>query len=936
MDPARRNEDRRFTVAYASMTGCCVRNHYLWCSFGTSRNQFAVVMSHRTEISGGRAESLSDLWFLERLDQWAESDPGRFAFALDSSERVEEYTYGDVVKQSFRIAASLSAAGVRPGDRIGILMDNSPHWVFALLGIIRIGGIGVPLSTLLPSASVHRLVDHADCRLVFTDESNLDTTLEALEGSDVEVVARTPSVSGMQGWDAFLERGDKAEWNAAPSPDGTAVLMYTSGTTGNPKGVKITAKGLSHDIYGIVELLELSPDSRTLSVLPFSHVLPLVANGPGALAAGCGVVFLTAISPQRIVDAFKRHRIRFFVCVPQFFYAVHKRILAQVAEQPWLQQKVFGLLLALSRKMKNPRLSRRLFSRIHQSIGPELELLITGGSRFAPSIAEDFQALGYSMVQAYGLTETSAAATITPVSRNAVGTVGLPLRGVTVRINDPNEAGIGEVCISGEVLMQGYYQNASATDETLRDGWLHTGDLGQLDAAGNLTITGRSKDVIVLSSGKNIYPEEVEEHYEKCPYIKEMCVMSMPDVSGPGDTLHAVVVPDLDEFRKRNQTAIAQMIRYQLENRSKELASFMRVHSLTVRNEGLPRTATRKLKRFQIYEEEVQGLSTRDAATTPMEDHTRLREGVGARVAKAIHEAKPDLGGLEPDMNFDLDLGFDSLGRVELLATIETDLGVELAEEVANRILTIAELIEALQEADSVDRAPGRSWKEKLTTDNDEELAREYIRDSRASLTFFGFPTIRLFGLMARIPFRTKVRGLEKLPDSGPFLICPNHVSFLDPFLICSVLPFRVIRDIFILGYSAYFEGTIGSRLGNSVNIVPVDPNSNLTKAMRIAAVGLRKDRILLVFPEGERSFDGHLTEFKKGAAILSIELDVPLVPVGIRGTFAAWPRGGNLKAHPVEIVVGDPIHPNGFRNASDPYAAINDRLKNAVAGLLE
>ncbi len=901
-------------------------------------------MSFRTEVSGPPVEPASDLSFLERIQNWVEKDPDRFAYAVDHPDHVETYTYQDVWERSGQIAASLGASGLVAGGRVGILMDNNPGWVFALLGILRVGGVCVPLSPLLPVASIRRLVEHSESKWVFADEANRETAVGAcesldVEGKAVEVIAVDRDAPSCVGWDEFLSRGKDRAWQSETSEDRTAVLMYTSGTTGDPKGVRISARGLGSDINGLIELLDLSPDHRMLSVLPFSHVLPLVANALGSLGSGAGVVFLATISPQRIVAAFKKHHISFFVCVPQFFYAVHKRIFAQVAEQGWFQRKMFGLMFALARKMKNPASKRKLFSRIHAGVGPDLALLVTGGSRFEPQIAEDFDTLGYTMVQAYGLTETSAAATVTPVAANAIGTVGLPLRGVSIRIDNPNDAGIGEVCISGDILMQGYYRNEEATREAIRDGWFHTGDLGQLDSVGNLTITGRSKDVIVLSTGKNIYPEEVEEHYEKCPFVKEMCVMGMPDTSGPGDTLHAIVVPDLEEFRKRSQTSIAEMIRYEFENRSRELASFMRIHSLAIRNEPMPRTVTRKLKRFQIYEEEVVRTRAKEAPGV-VQDHERLREGAGLVVAKAIHDAKPDLSGLGPEMNFELDLGFDSLGRVELLADIEAELDLEVTEEVANQIFTIDDLLEAIDEAVNEagrgDTTGSRGWKEKLTADGDDELAHRFIRESKASLTFFGFPTIRLFGLIAKIPFRTKVRGVEKLPKNQAYLICPNHVSYLDPFLVCSILPFRVIRDIFILGYSDYFEGPVMSWLGSTVNIVPVDPNANLTRAMRIAAVGLRKQRILLVFPEGERSFHGNLTKFKKGSAILSIELNVPLVPVGIRGTFEAWPRGGKLRAHPVEIVVGDPIYPEEFRKTRDPYAAINEALRNAVTGLLE
>ena len=891
-------------------------------------------MNFRTEVSGPPVAPIPDDWFLDRFFELAEKDPARFALAMDHSDRVEEYSYREVAEISGRLAAALAASGVGPGDRVGILMSNSPQWVFVLLATLRMGAVVVPLSTLLPAPAVRRLAEHADCRVVFTDAGNVETGVEALGDGPIEIVGHETPSEGVVTWDSFIGRGGDAKPPSEVQPDGTAILIYTSGTTGDPKGVRISTKGISHDIKGLIELLELAPDHRILSVLPFSHVLPLVANGLGALAAGCGVIFLSQISPQRIVEAFKQHHISFFVCVPQFFYAVHKQVFGKVADGPWVMQKVFAVLMGLSRRIKKPSLRRRLFAKVHAGVGPDLSLLITGGSRFEPKIAEDFAALGYTMVQAYGLTETSAAATVTPVSDNAIGTVGQPLPGVSIRIDQPSDEGIGEVAISGDILMQGYYKNPDATAGAIRDGWFYSGDLGKLDSDGNLTITGRSKDVIVLSNGKNIYPEELEEHYEKSAVIKEICVMGMPDSSGSGESLHAVVVPDLEEFRRRNQTAITEMIKYELDHRSKDLASYQRVLSLAVRNEPLPRTVTRKLKRFELLEGEVQRLST-GRVDAPAEDDATLKEGVGVIVARVIHEAKPDLGALAPDMNLEFDLGFDSLGRVEALATIEAELELELSEDKMSQVFTIGDLVSALEDAGQGTRRGPTSWAEKLASDGYDEVASAFIKESRASLKYFGFPTIRFMGLLAKIPFRTSVRGLEKLPERGPYLLCPNHVSYLDPFLLCSVLPFRVIRDIFILGYTDYFEGPIMSRLAASVNIVPVDPNANLTRAMKVAAVGLRKERILLVFPEGERSIDGRLTTFKKGPAILSVELDAPIVPIGIRGSFEAWPRGGRLKPHPVEMVIGDPIAPAEFKGRQDPYGEINRALKKAVAELV-
>ena len=309
---------------------------------------------------------------------------------------------------------------------------------------------------------------------------------------------------------------------------------------------------LIYEIRGIVEPLEISADYRILSVLPFSHVLPLVANGLGPLCLGAGVVFLSSISPQRIVEAFHRHRISCFVCVPQFFYVLHKRIFSQVEAQPWFAQKLFEAMRRF-RGLSVPEIRRKLFARIHKAIGPDLRVLASGGSRFDSEIATDLTELGYTVANAYGLTETSAAVTATPVRDNRIGSVGKPIRGVTIRIDSPNPEGIGEIWIKGPLLMKGYYHDPHHTAEVMSGEWFRSGDLGFIDGERNLTITGRSKDVIVLASGKNIYPEEIESHYAKSSFIKELCVLGTSgNGDGPaGERLHAVVVPDMEEFRRR-------------------------------------------------------------------------------------------------------------------------------------------------------------------------------------------------------------------------------------------------------------------------------------------------------------------------------------------------------------------------------------------------
>jgi long-chain acyl-CoA synthetase len=864
-------------------------------------------------------------WIFDRIQDWARQTPDRIAFVLDQQDKVEEYRYAEVLARAEDTAAILSAHGVQPGDRVGILMENVPQWVFALLGAMKIGAVAVPLATALSEDSILRIAQHAGCKTLFADETNWE---------------KASHVAAMLGCNLARPVGPRS---TVPSPDrtakgsDTAILIYTSGTTGNPKGVELTVDNLSHEVQGVVESLQLTADHRILSVLPFSHVLPLIGNGLGPLCIGATVVFLSSISPQRIVEAFHRHRITLFICVPQFFYALHKRIFAQAASQPFPVRILFRWMKAISRRLKSPAARRRLFAKVHKAIGPDLQMLASGGSHFDLNVARDLSDIGYTVVQAYGLTETSAAATATPAQDNRIGTVGKPIRGVTVSINEPNDKGVGEVWIRGPIVMKGYYRSREKTTEAIKDGWFLTGDLGFIDSDGHLSITGRSKDVIVLANGENVYPEELEQHYSKSPYIKEICILGISEDgdSHGGGLLHAIVVPDLDEFRSRGQTGITEMIRFDIENLSKQVPSYYRIHSLAIRNDALPRTVTRKLKRFEIQEEELRRRSEKESGKDKRpdgqgKDHPRFEGRVGSVIAEFVREANPDAGALSPSMNLELDLGFDSLARVELLGLAEARLGLHIDEHKASRIFTLGELIDAFEEASGSDAVVGRSWKEIIEAATPEQVREHYIFKRRPLLDPISLFIVRMMKLLAQGFLSMRYFGLNKLP-AGPLLLCPNHESFLDGPLLVSILPSDVISRIVILGYSDYWQSSFSRRLAEACKIVPIDPNVNLVRAMQAGAVGLKQGGSVLIFPEGTRSIDGHVAEFKKGAAILAFELGVPIVPIGIRGSFEAWPRGGSFRFRPIEFYFGDPIEPGAFKGAADPYAAITEKLKDEV-----
>src|SRR5262249_33267928 len=250
---------------------------------------------------------------------------------------------------------------------------------------------------------------------------------------------------------------------------------------------------------------------------------------------------------------------------------------------------------------------RIFFVKIHRMLGPQIRYLVTGGSSFDPRIGRDLHKLGFTVLQAYGLTETTGGALLTPPKANVMGSVGQPLKGVQVKIVDPHPVegalhAVGEVAIGGVIAMKGYYNRPDATAEAIRDGWLLSGDLGYLDERGNLFVTGRRKEVIVLSSGKNIYPEEIEGHYLKSPFIQEICVMGL--LSRPGqpfaERLHAVVIPNFEILKQRKIVNAKQVIRFDIETLSQQLPSSKRILSYEIWQGSLPRTTTRKLKRFEV------------------------------------------------------------------------------------------------------------------------------------------------------------------------------------------------------------------------------------------------------------------------------------------------------------------------------------------------
>jgi long-chain acyl-CoA synthetase len=912
--------------------------------------------------------------FFGRVASAADRFGDRPAIELVRAGALDTTTYGALVGEAAQFAAWLAAAGITRGDRVAILADNDARWVACYLGAIRMGAVGVPLDTAYKPPQVRAILDNSGARVLFTTPRYLDSARAAVAAPG----ARGPQLVLLTGRAPGLAGPDEVGW-ASPvppaadvEPDDAAVILYTSGTTADPKGVVLTHANLDAERQAALAIVDVSEHDVVLGVLPLFHALAQMANLLLPLSAGARVVFLESVNSATLLEALQTRGVTIFACVPQFFYLIHQRVQAEVARAGALRRLLFRTLVAANASVRdaagwNP--GRRIFSRVHRVLGSRMRFLVTGGSRFDPVIGRGLYGLGFTVLNAYGLTETSGGATIVRPGDRFTSSVGQPFPGVEVRIADSRTAtpelrssnidvrtsdlagssqqSDGEICIRGPIVMREYFNRPDATAEAVQNGWLQTGDLGRLDAQGRLYITGRKKEIIVLSSGKNLYPEEIEGHYGQSPFIKELCVLGLTPPGQPAaERLHAVIVPDDARLRERGIVNVRELIRFELEGLAVQLPAHKRILSYDIWLDPLPRTTTGKPRRHEIERRVRERAAAPPADERPLTDEERawLAEPGRQALVSAIasHLDRP----VGPHSNLELDLNLDSMERVELLTLLEHRRGTRVAAGARAAIFTVRQLVDAVVAAEPAAGTPTAAgadvetatvWRAVLS----EPPAPELLQNLAARKTLVaaaGFVLVGVLGLMARLLLRYRVRGVEHLPRTGPFLLSPNHQTYVDGFFLGAALPFRILRRLFFVGAAEYFETPFTAWFARTLNIVPVDPDASLVSAMQAGAAGLRLGRVLVLFPEGERSIDGELKTFRKGAAILASELGVPIVPVALDGLYDLWPRGRSFQwalllpwhGRPVTLAFGAPLSV-----ARDDVVAGTAELRQAVGKLL-
>ncbi|MBA3632221.1 MAG: AMP-binding protein [Acidobacteria bacterium] len=905
--------------------------------------------------------------FVQLIIDAAESHADKRAMEIIGVEGTK-YTFGEMLDAIRSIAFRLEKEGIAFGDRVALIGENHPRWAIAYFGILYRGAVCVPIDPHGEIETITNFLENSEVKMAFIGEDFIDHFHKVEEnlGRKIPVVVLQDAElnNGFQSFSdwASTKRPPDFDKQAPPAkPEDMAVLIYTSGTTGTPKGVPLTHGNIYYETQGCQEVMNVSENEVVLSVLPLFHVFAQVINLWVIASIGARVCYVKELAPAELTRAFETKEITMLTGVPRLWYLFHKKIFDGVAAQSFSVRWLFDKMLKFNfflREKFNISLGKKLFGKVHEGFGGKLAITISAGSRFDEKIAKDYYALGFTMIQGYGLTETCGAVTSTRFENSSVGSVGKAVNYAEIKLGEPNDDGAGEVLIKGKMVFSGYYKNPEATEGAFtEDGWFKSGDLGKIDENGDLFIVGRSKDVIVLPNGKNIHPEDLEVHYAKTPLVEEICILGVKDENSAmagAEKLIAIAVPDFAYLKQNSIANSREAIRHELDSLGRSLPEYQRVRDYVVRSEPLPRTATRKIKRFQLQKEIAEnGYDNKSSPDKKRreftdQDNAMLDSNVGKSLIKAIKQNTKDVEKIHPEMSLEIDLGLDSLSRAEIFAALEQNFNIEFDSDKAANALTVGEVIKLTQEytgsANAEIVAADFDWGDIVrNAEAGENLPEiQIILNKSAFSNWIVFSAFKFFNFIFKIFLSLEVSGLEELKKiKRPFLICPNHQSYIDPFVVSSNFDYEIFTNSFAVGATEFFQSSFMKSIARLLNTVPIDPDAQLLKAMKAGAVGLKHGKILNIFPEGERAFDGELHSFKKGAAILAAELDLPIVPVALDGLYKVWARDSNkISLAKVKVRFGKPFYAKDVIDAKmedeAKYEAVTAYLKAEIAAMID
>jgi len=896
-------------------------DYWLKVHFPGLRKWVLPQLEEDLKIQERRSYTYKDL--LDLFDTSVKRFPTRVAMRIERNGKKEQYTFEDVRELTLRAAGFLASKGIGGNphvskgekssdrkesaladarasvtlhqakqDRVILFSNNMPEWGLTYFGILKTGATAIPID---PASSIDEIVNFAKA-----GEASAIILSPKLADENPELAEKLKAAKlNLNVWtfDEVFEMHDPTEEakRIALLPNkilshSVASLIFTSGTTGTPKAVMLSHKNFVNMISMLSSVLEMDITDGVLSVLPMHHTFEFSAGFLTPFSNGTQITYLDELSGEELARAIENNHITGMVGVPALWEMLHRRIKTRLRERgDWFADLADNVIEfnAWIRDNTPFNLGPIVFFPIHKGMGGRMRYLISGGSALSEKVQKDLHGLGFTILEGYGLTESSPVLTVArPGNKLLRGSVGKPLPGIEVRIESPDEKGVGEVFARGQNVMLGYYNNDEATADVLHDRWLKTGDLGKLDEDGNLFIVGRSKDVIIDSNGKNIYPDEIEDLYGKSPLIKELSVVGLPDDDG-GEKIASLVVPDYEHDIALSRGAVNKKVEDYFREVSASLPFFKRVKVLHLTPFELPRTATRKVKRPEVVKllqtlEEKSKNKTKQVAERKSDDTALWVRKIVATVSnRALSEIAMD--------SKLADLGFDSLMFVELQAAVEDAGGRVVSPDTLNEVQTVRELLTAVRLVDKrkkiVDEPKAEEKKE------DDFFVPSIIR--RVGNQVIDFAQDKLYDNV----LNTKIEGEENVPQHTNFIVAPNHASHIDTGLVKKALGKDVAEQTVAVAAADYWFDTKYKRayMNNFTTLIPIERTGSLRQSLRHVTEILKEGYNTLIFAEGGRSLTGEIAEFKPIIGYLALNNKIGILPIYIWGTFEAFPKGATI-----------------------------------------
>ncbi|MBI4854039.1 MAG: AMP-binding protein [Acidobacteria bacterium] len=825
----------------------------------------------------------------------------RVAMRIERDGVEERYTYAEVRELATRAGAFLVSQNVLPGERIMLLAENCPEWGMCYFGALKAGVVCIPVdskSTVDEVVNISR--SGTPIGIITSDDLLLNKFLEL---QDRLVVAGLSTRIWTFNQIFKLTDEESEEKNIAKLPsristNAMASLIFTSGTTGLPKGVMLSHKNFTSLVSKLSSVFDLNEHDGMLSVLPLHHTFEFSAGFLVPLSVGAQITYLPELTGDALSDTLKKQHVSAIVGVPALWELLHRRIMNKFSDKSiWLERTVKAMMELNSKlRDKTPiNLGPIVFYPVHKGLGGNIRYLISGGSALSENVLKGFHGLGFTLLEGYGLTEASPVITVTRRSNKMLpGSVGKALPGVDLMIINPDDRGVGEVVARGPNVMLGYYNNEAATKSVLVDKWLHTGDLGHINEDGNLYLMGRSKDIIVDNNGKNIYPDEIEELYGNYEFIKELSVVGLPD--GSAERVACLAVPDYERDKNLSRDDVRARIEEHFRQISNPLPFHKRVKTLQFTDIELPRTATRKVKRREVIDILIRLQKAVKAASSAREIGADDELGWLFDVVASVSNKHRGLINIHTKL---AELGFDSLMYTELGVAIEAAGGTFPSADALAGITDMRELAAMVKRNQLAHRSEAKKDKD------DEKEDEIYIPPAVAEI---GGKLIDLGQvLLYEKIFDSKFKGRSHIPLHTNFIVAPNHCSHLDMGLTKVALG-EAGKELVALGAADYFFDNKYKRayFENFTNVVPLDRSGSLRKSLRWAGHFLMQGYNMLIFPEGTRSISGEMQDFKPTLGYLAINHKIGILPMYLGGTYESLPKGTVIpKKRNLEAIIG-------------------------------